>query len=68
MLGDYLIRFAATLDPNGNGAVEWPQYSTAEPQLLWFNGTTEDSLSLEPDTYRMAGMKYLTTLGLADPF
>lgn len=67
LLGDYLIRFADTLDPNGDGAVNWPQYSNAKPSLLTFNGTTEDSLYIELDTYRMTDMAYLTVLGLVDP-
>ncbi len=36
-LGDYLIRFAATLDPNGDGAFHWPRYSKSAPLLLTLN-------------------------------
>ncbi|KAI0752385.1 carotenoid ester lipase [Daedaleopsis nitida] len=65
-MGDYLIRFAATLDPNGDGATHWPRYTKASPQLLTFNDSTVP-LSLTLDTYRAEGMAYLTELSLADP-
>ena len=30
----YWTRFAATGDPNGNGAVPWPAYAAASDELL----------------------------------
>jgi acetylcholinesterase len=53
---DYLIRFAASLDPNGSDdVVEWPQFSTEKPILLTLlDGDTH--IILSNDTYRMEGM------------
>ncbi len=65
-LGDYLIRFAATLDPNGDGAFHWPRYSKSAPLLLTLNDQ-EPALNLTADTYRAEQMAYLTKLSLADP-
>ncbi|KAH9934448.1 carotenoid ester lipase [Epithele typhae] len=65
-LGDYLIRFAATLDPNGDGATTWPQYTTENPALLTLSDS-EPQLSITLDSYRAKGIALLTQLGLADP-
>lgn len=65
-MGDYLIRFAATLNPNGDGAVHWPQYTNASPRLLTFNDGPIP-LNITLDTYRAPQMEYLTRLSLADP-
>ena len=65
-MGDYLIRFAATLDPNGDGATHWPLYTKESPKLLAFSDD-EPNLSVMLDTYREEQMAYLTKLGLADP-
>ncbi|KAI0349936.1 carotenoid ester lipase precursor [Trametes cingulata] len=63
---DYLIRFATTLDPNGDGAFRWPRYTNEDPLLLTFqDGYVPLSLSL--DTYRAAAMEYVTKLSLAYP-
>ena len=63
---DYLIRFAATLDPNGDGAPYWPRYTNDAKQMLAFSDT-EPKLSIMLDTYREEQMAYLTKLSLADP-
>ncbi|KAI0265657.1 carotenoid ester lipase precursor [Gloeopeniophorella convolvens] len=48
---DYLIRFAATLNPNGNTNINWPRYTTQSPQLLTFlDGPTPEVIT--QDTYR----------------
>ena len=65
-MGDYLIRFAATLDPNGDGAPYWPRYTNDTKQMLAFS-VTEPKLSIMLDTYREEQMVFLTTLSLADP-
>ena len=65
-LGDYLIRFAATLDPNGGDAVHWPSYSTDAPKVLVLSDNVP-KLSIILDTYRAEGMAYITNLSLADP-
>lgn len=65
-LGDYLIRFVSTLNPNGDGAFEWPQYTVASPALLTLNNGSVP-LNITMDTYRAAAMQYLTNISLADP-
>jgi acetylcholinesterase len=54
-LADYLIRFAANLDPNGGDTdVEWPEFTTEAPVLLTlFDG---GNVTLSNDTYRLEGM------------
>ncbi|KAI0682884.1 carotenoid ester lipase [Cerioporus squamosus] len=65
-LGDYLIRFAATLNPNGDGAVSWPQYTNLTPFTLTFNDA-EPAFNLTRDDYRAEQIEYLVRLSLADP-
>ncbi|KAI0827830.1 carotenoid ester lipase precursor [Trametes gibbosa] len=65
-MAEYLIRFATTLDPNGDGAFQWPQYSNANPQLLTFQDGAVP-LSLTADTYRAAQLANLTALSLKYP-
>ncbi|KAI8974028.1 carotenoid ester lipase precursor [Trametes punicea] len=65
-MADYLIRFATTLDPNGDGAFHWPLYTNESLRLLTFQEGPVP-LKLLPDTYRTAQMEYLTTLSLAYP-
>ncbi|KAI0685284.1 carotenoid ester lipase [Cerioporus squamosus] len=50
-MGDYLIRFAATLNPNGDGAFEWPRYTNSAPLLLTFNDAAP-AYNLTRDDYR----------------
>ncbi|KAJ3998821.1 Alpha/Beta hydrolase protein [Lentinula boryana] len=65
-MADYLIRFAATLDPNGNTGIEWPQYTTSSPNMLQFNdGLIPLTLSL--DNYRESAISFTTQLLLANP-
>ncbi|KAI0060457.1 carotenoid ester lipase precursor, partial [Artomyces pyxidatus] len=64
-LTDYFIRFAVTLNPNGNAATHWPQYSNASPQqLTLWDGPTSN---VTEDTYRVDGFNLLTQLSLAYP-
>lgn len=65
-LGDYLIRFASTLDPNGDDAVYWPLYTNDALKVLAFSDN-EPKLSIILDTYRSEGMAYLANLSIADP-
>ncbi|KAM5543204.1 hypothetical protein V8D89_003078 [Ganoderma adspersum] len=65
-LQDYLIRFAATLDPNGDGAVEWPQYTNEAPNLLTLN-SGDPAVNITKDDFRAEAMAYLTGLSVADP-
>ena len=65
-MADYLIRFAATLDPNGNTGIEWPQYTTASPNMLQFNdGLIPLTLSLA--NYRESAMSFTAQLMLVNP-
>lgn len=63
---DYLIRFAATLNPNGNTNINWPQYTTQSPQLLTFlDGPTPEVIT--QDTYRAEQLTFLSQLFLENP-
>ncbi|KAI0265652.1 Alpha/Beta hydrolase protein [Gloeopeniophorella convolvens] len=64
---DYLIRFAANLDPNGNTNIHWPQYTNESPQLLTFvDGDPAQIIS--QDTYRAEQIAFVTQLFLKNPF
>nr|VWO96114.1 Ku70 protein [Ganoderma boninense] len=65
-LQDYLIRFATTLDPNGDGAVEWPRYTNKEPSLLTLNDG-DPAVNITQDVFRAEAMAFLTELCLEDP-
>ncbi|KAA1472212.1 carotenoid ester lipase precursor [Dentipellis sp. KUC8613] len=65
-MADYLVRFAANLDPNGNTGINWPKYTTESPNLLTFlDGSTP--LTITQDTYRSDGFNALTKLSLEHP-
>lgn len=64
---DYLIRFAATLNPNGDGAFEWPRYTDAAPRLLMLNDA-EPKLELIVDHFRLEAMESLMQLSLEFPW
>lgn len=64
---DYLIRFAANLDPNGNTGITWPKYTTAAPKLLTFTDSLFFPLQITQDTYRKEAIEYLTGVTLATP-
>ncbi|KAF8895233.1 carotenoid ester lipase precursor [Infundibulicybe gibba] len=65
-MADYLIRFAATLNPNGQTGINWPKYTTQSPQLLTFlDGLVP--LTITQDTYRKDAMNFLTNVTLANP-
>ncbi|KAF8835874.1 alpha beta-hydrolase [Paxillus ammoniavirescens] len=62
----YFVRFASTLDPNGGTDLYWPQYTTAEPNMLEFlDGSIPQALT--EDTYRVEAMAFLTNVTLAYP-
>ncbi|EGN97860.1 hypothetical protein SERLA73DRAFT_109097 [Serpula lacrymans var. lacrymans S7.3] len=63
---DYLVRFVANLDPNGNTSIYWPQYTTQSPNLLTFRGGLT-RLNITQDTYRKEAMDYITNLFLQYP-
>ena len=63
---EYLVRFAATLDPNGGSLLQWPKYTSSSPTLLTFlDGLTP--LELSQDTFREDGFNVLTNLSLKYP-
>lgn len=65
-LADYLINFAHNLNPNGQGLLSWPTYSTARPRLLEFlDGPVP--LNITEDTFRTKGTTFLTELLHAHP-
>ncbi|PFH47077.1 hypothetical protein AMATHDRAFT_153021 [Amanita thiersii Skay4041] len=65
-LGDYLIFFANTLNPNRPFRFSWPKYSTASRSILTFlDGLIP--LLIEKDTYRQEGMNILTNITLVHP-
>lgn len=63
---EYLIRFAAKLDPNGGILLNWPKYTTDSPKLLTFlDGLVPETLT--DDTFRVDGFNVLTELSLEHP-
>ncbi|PIL25491.1 hypothetical protein GSI_13381 [Ganoderma sinense ZZ0214-1] len=69
---DYLIRFVATLDPNGvpgtasNETVRWPQYDSAARRTL-FVLDGEKPLVVGPDEVREKAMEAVAALSLKYP-
>jgi acetylcholinesterase len=62
----YLVRFVSNLDPNGGTDLYWPQYTTAEPNMLeLLDGSIQQALT--EDTYRADAMAFLTKVLLAYP-
>ncbi|KAJ7173240.1 Alpha/Beta hydrolase protein [Mycena filopes] len=65
-LTDYLINFANALNPNGKTVPNWPAYTTATPNMMTFlDGLIPTTIS--QDTYRAAGMQFLTNMTLMFP-
>jgi carboxylesterase type B len=65
---DYLIRFAATLNPNSQSLLsfQWPRYDLSSRQLLTFlDGLIP--LEITADTYRQDAMNLLTNITLTNP-
>ena len=63
---DYLVRFVANLNPNGNTGINWPQYTPSSPNLLTFlDGPVP--LEITQDTFRQEAIAYLTNVTLANP-
>jgi len=63
---DYLVNFAGTLNPNGKTVPSWPAYTTATPNMMTFlDGLFPTTIT--QDTYRAAGMQFLTNLTLQFP-
>ncbi|KAK7025565.1 hypothetical protein VNI00_015918 [Paramarasmius palmivorus] len=65
-MADYLIRFAATLNPNGNTGINWPQYTKESPTMLQFQDGLVP-LTLTQDTFRKEAIQATTEVLLANP-
>ncbi|KAK7029558.1 hypothetical protein VNI00_014435 [Paramarasmius palmivorus] len=63
---DYLVRFTATLNPNGNTGINWPEYTKEQPTMLQFQDGFVP-LTLTQDTYRQQPMEVITQISLAHP-
>jgi para-nitrobenzyl esterase len=57
MMG-YWSQFAATGDPNGSGAPQWTPYEESSGDILQL----DDTIASMPGGYRIAQMKFLSTL------
>ena len=64
----YLIRFVATLDPNGDADtdVQWPKWTPEEPNLLSFNDG-DVLLNVTQDTYREEAIDTMNKLLIQYP-
>ena len=64
-VADYLISFAATLDPNAQSlqTFQWPKFSLSSPQLLTFLDGLP-ALAMTTDTHRVEGTALLTNITL----
>lgn len=69
-MADYLINFAATLDPNSKTTLlagqNWPQYTNESRTLLVFKDGLEP-LGLTEDTYRADAIEFGTQVMLDYP-
>ncbi|KAK0460036.1 carotenoid ester lipase precursor [Desarmillaria tabescens] len=65
-MADYLIRFAATLDPGGSTGIQWPQWTNSSPNLLTFNDGLLP-LTVTQDTFRSDAMNGLSEILLRNP-
>ena len=66
-MADYLIRFVATLDPNGNTGISWPKWTSEAPNMLAFSDDEAVPLSLMEDTYRKEAMAASGEVLFANP-
>ncbi|KAF8838648.1 alpha/beta-hydrolase [Paxillus ammoniavirescens] len=65
-MASYLVRFVSNLDPNGGTDLYWPEYTTADPNMLEFlDGLISQALT--QDTYRVEAIAFLTNVSLAYP-
>ncbi|KAJ7916877.1 Alpha/Beta hydrolase protein [Mycena leptocephala] len=65
-LTDYLINFATNLNPNGGAMPNWPAYTMVTPNMMTFlDGLFPTAIT--QDTYRAAGIQFLTNLSLQFP-
>lgn len=65
-MADYLIRFVATLNPNGNTGISWPKWTSDSPRMLMFQDGLIP-LTITQDTYRKDAMNLLNEILLKYP-
>ncbi|KAG5645458.1 hypothetical protein DXG03_006003 [Asterophora parasitica] len=66
-MADYLIRFAANLDPNPRIGLQWPKYTTETRKLLTFYDGLIFDEKITEDTFRKDAISFLTNITLAHP-
>ncbi|KAF8993495.1 carotenoid ester lipase precursor [Cyathus striatus] len=66
-LADYLIRFAAKLNPNPSSGLQWPKYDLTNRKLMVFRDGLIIDQVIGDDTYRQEAMDYLTNITLQNP-
>ena len=66
-MADYLIRFVATLDPNGNTGISWPKWTPESQDMLLFNDNASAPLSLTQDTYREEALAFTSEVFTKNP-
>jgi acetylcholinesterase len=66
-MANYLIRFAAKLDPNGGSDINWPKYTTSSPKMLLFQDNLFFPQDITTDNYRVDAMNLLTNFTYANP-
>ncbi|KAF9007674.1 carotenoid ester lipase precursor [Hymenopellis radicata] len=66
-LQDYIIRFIAHLNPNGDTGITWPKWTSESHQMLSLN-EGEVPQSIVEDTYRKEAMDTLNQIMLEYPF
>ena len=65
-MADYLIRFAATLNPNGDTGISWPKWTVDSRDMLLFEDG-DVPLSITQDTYREEAIKAVVKVFLEHP-
>ncbi|KAF9018569.1 carotenoid ester lipase precursor [Hymenopellis radicata] len=66
-LQDYVIRFVAHLDPNGDTGINWPKWTLESPRMLSLNdGAVPQNIT--EDTYRKETIETLNKMMLEYPF
>ncbi|EMD33597.1 hypothetical protein CERSUDRAFT_117697 [Gelatoporia subvermispora B] len=64
-LTDRLVSFVTHGNPNNGTGINWPQWTISAPHQL--NIQNDSSFTIEPDTFRAAGMNLLISLNIQFP-
>jgi para-nitrobenzyl esterase len=65
-MADYWVRFAATGDPNGGGAVIWPAYDARTREHLVFGDVIESAVGVRDEQCRLFDGLQEMRLGIGD--